>query len=53
MMRKSKTCAPHAGAIVAGFVPQSLPAIVEQASFPQRHFVYSLQQVAHQRKEQP
>ena len=54
MMRKSKTCAPQAGAGVVCFVAQVAPLVVGQANLllPAISF-FSLQQAAHQRKEQP
>jgi len=54
MMRKWRTCAPPAGAIVAGIVARIPSTVVDQASFILNAIsLFSLEQVAHQRKEQP
>jgi hypothetical protein len=54
MMRKSRNCAPQAGAAVVDFVPQRPPVIVAPASFILNVIsFFSLRQVVHQRKEQP
>jgi hypothetical protein len=54
MMRKSRACAPHAGAIVAGIVARIPSTVVDQAGFILNTIsLFSLEQLAHQRKEQP
>ncbi len=53
-MRKSRSCAPHAGAIVVRFELQILFVIADQAnSILNAGSFFSHQQVTHQRKEQP